>query len=117
MQGVFPILATTFHDDGSLDLESQANLVRHLVAQGANGLGLFGNASEGYALSDDERASLLKLVRETTDVPLIVSTGHAATHLAADLSRRAQDLGAAGLMVLPPWYMKTDADGLMFYYQ
>jgi 2-keto-3-deoxy-L-arabinonate dehydratase len=117
MQGVFPILATTFHDDGSLDLDSQANLVRHLVAQGAHGLGLFGNASEGYALSEEERSCLLKLVREITDLPLIVSTGHAATHLAADLSRRARDLGAAGLMVLPPWYMKTDADGLMFYYE
>ena len=59
----------------------------------------------------------LKLVRETTNGPLIVSTRHAATHLAADLSRRAQELGADGLMVLPPWYMKTDADGLMFYYE
>jgi len=117
MRGVFPILATTFHDDGSLDLVSQANLVRHLVAQGADGLGLFGNASEGYALSDEERFCLLKLVRETTSVPLIVSTGQSATHLAADSSRKAQDLGADGLMVLPPWYMKTDADGLMFYYE
>ena len=54
LAGVYPIVATTFHEDGSLDLESQANLVRHLLAQGAHGLGLFGNASEGYTLSDDE---------------------------------------------------------------
>jgi 2-keto-3-deoxy-L-arabinonate dehydratase len=117
LQGVFPILATTFHDDGSLDLVSQANLVHHLFAQGADGLGLFGNASEGYALSDAERVALLKLVRETTKAPLVVSTGHSGTDLAAELSRKAEDLGADALMVLPPSFMKTDADGLMFYYE
>lgn len=117
LEGVFPILATTFHDDGSLDLVSQANLVHNLLAQGADGLGLFGNASEGYALSDAERVTLLKLVRETTQAPLVVSTGHSGTDLAAELSRKAEDLGADALMVLPPSFMKTDADGLLFYYE
>jgi 4-hydroxy-tetrahydrodipicolinate synthase len=117
LQGVFPILATTFHDDGSLDLASQENLVRHLIDQGAHGLGLFGNASEGYTLSDAERTTLLKLVRQTAKLPLVVSTGHSGTGLAAELSRKAEDLGADALMVLPPSFMKTDADGLMFYYE
>jgi 2-keto-3-deoxy-L-arabinonate dehydratase len=119
LQGVFPILATTFHDDGSLDLESQASLVRHLLAQGAHGFGLFGNASEGYTLSDAERMTLLKHVREAAgpDVPLIVSTGHSGTALAAELSRKTEDAGADALMILPPSYMKTDVDGLMFYYE
>lgn len=118
LRGVFPILNTTFHDDGSLDTESQARLVRHLLQQGAHGLGLFGNASEGYTLSDAERTRLLKLVRETAgpDVPLIASSGHSGTQLAVELSRKAEDLGADALMVLPPSFMKTDADGLMFYF-
>src|SRR5207248_10748710 len=45
LEGVYPILNTTFHDDGSLDLASQAGLVEHLLEAGAHGLGLFGNAS------------------------------------------------------------------------
>jgi 2-keto-3-deoxy-L-arabinonate dehydratase len=119
MGGVFPILATTFHEDGSLDLQSQAKLVHHLLAQGAHGLGLFGNASEGYALSDEEKCALLKLVRETAGagVPLIASSGHAGTQQAVEASRKAEALGADALMVLPPFYMKTDADGLMFYFE
>jgi 2-keto-3-deoxy-L-arabinonate dehydratase len=119
MGGVFPILATTFTDDGALDLESQACLARHLLAQGAHGLALFGNASEGYALSDAEKSIVLKLVRETVgaDVPLIASTGSAGTYQAVEASREAEALGADGLMVLPPFVMKTDADGLMFYYE
>ena len=44
--GIFPIVNTTFRDDGSLDLESQTRLVRFLLDSGAHGLGLFGTASD-----------------------------------------------------------------------
>ena len=57
--GIFPIVNTTFRDDGSLDLESQTRLVRFLLDSGAHGLGLFGTASEGYTLSSDERLQLI----------------------------------------------------------
>lgn len=116
--GVYPILATTFHDDGSLDLDSQRRLIHHLLDAGAHGLGLFGNASEGYALTAEERRTLLTLVAREVDggVPLIVSTGHTGTVPAVELSRQAESMGAAGLMVLPPYLLKTDADGLRRYY-
>jgi 2-keto-3-deoxy-L-arabinonate dehydratase len=116
--GVFPILCTTFAEDGALDLESQQRLVDHLLEAGAHGLGLFGNASEGYALTGAERVSILKLVRNQVDgrIPLVVSTGHTGTDAAAEMSREARDLGADALMVLPPYYVKTDGDGLMFYF-
>lgn len=116
--GVFPIACTTFHDDGSIDLDSQRRLVRHLIDAGAHGLGLFGNASEGYTLSSDERRRLLDaIVAEAAGrVPLIVSSGHTGTDLAVSLSREAEAAGASGLMILPPYFLKPDADGLMHYY-
>lgn len=118
MQGVFPILNTTFRDDGSIDETSQLKLVDYLLEAGAHGLGLFGNASEGYALADDERRDLLKLIAKHVNgrVPLIASTGATGTELAVRASRIAQDLGAQGLMILPPFYLKPGADGLMHYF-
>ena len=117
--GIIPILNTTFHDDGSLDLESQNRLVHHLLESGAHGLGLFGNASEGYALLAEERIKILRLVAKEVKnrVPLVVSSGHTGTDGAVQLSKEAEDLGADALMVLPPFYMKTDADGLMHYFE
>lgn len=118
LEGVYPIVNTPFHEDGTIDLKSQIQLVRYLLDSGAHGLGLFGNASEGYALSWGERTELLKAIAKEVNgaVPLVVSSGHTGTELAVEASKEAQDLGADALMVLPPFYMKTDADGLMFYY-
>jgi 2-keto-3-deoxy-L-arabinonate dehydratase len=118
LEGVYPILLTTFHDDGSLDLESQRRLIHHLLDEGAHGLGLFGNASEGYTLSSGERRQLLALITHEVNgrVPLVASSGHTGTHVAVELSRESEDLGADALMVLPPYYLKTDGDGLLHYY-
>ncbi len=118
LEGVFPILNTTFASDGALDLPSQERLVEHLLEAGAHGLGLFGNASEGYAVTASERTTILELVRKRVNgrIPLVVSSGHTGTDVAVQLSREAADMGASALMVLPPYYMKTDADGLMFYF-
>src|SRR5215469_2219827 len=118
LTGIFPILNSTFHDDGTLDLESQIRLVHHLLESGAHGLGLFGNASEGYTLLDDERIRILRLVVKEVRgrVPLVVSSGHTGTDAAVLLSKEAEDLGADALMVLPPFYMKTDAEGILHYF-
>jgi 4-hydroxy-tetrahydrodipicolinate synthase len=117
--GIFPIVNTTFHEDGSLDLDSQVRLVRFLLECGAHGLGLFGTASEGYALSTDERVQLMQLiVREVHGrVPVVVSTGHTGTDVAVSLSRQAEADGADAVMVLPPYFLKPDADGIFEYFQ
>ena len=118
-RGVFPIVSTTFREDGALDLESQLRLVRFLLDAGAHGLGLFGVASEGYTLADDERGTLLKaIVAEVAGrVPVVASTGHTGTDVAVALSREAESLGADALMVLPPYFLKPDADGVYQYFK
>jgi 4-hydroxy-tetrahydrodipicolinate synthase len=116
--GIFPIVQTTFHDDGRLDLDSQRRVVRLMIDSGAHGLGLFGNASEGYALTEDERRQLLRVIVEETAgaVPLVVSSGHTGTDAAVALGREAEAGGAAALMVLPPYYLKPDAAGVFHYF-
>jgi len=118
LAGVYPILATPFSDDGSLDLESQDRLVDYVLEHGVDGLGLFGNASEGYTLFSEERVSLLERIgrRVNGRVPLVVSSGHTGTDAAVRMSREAEDLGASALMVLPPYLLRPDADGLLFYF-
>ena len=88
--GIFPIVNTTFLEDG------QVRLVRFLLESGAHGLGLFGTASEGYTLSTDERVQLMRLIVREVDgrVPVVMSTGHTGTDVAVMLSRQAEAEGA-----------------------
>ncbi len=118
LRGIVPIVVTTFHEDGSLDLESQRRLIRHLLDQGVHGLALFGNASEGYALTSSEREELLGITLKEVKgrVPVIASTGHNGTHAAVELSRAAEQAGADALMVLPPFYVKPDGQGVFDYF-
>ncbi len=118
-QGVIPILVTPFKDDGRVDVAGQLRVVDHLYRHGAQaGFGAFGNAGEGYALLPSEKRQLLEaIVRHLNGrAPVIAGVGATGTDAAVQACRDAEGLGAAGLMVLPPYYLRPDADGLMFFY-
>ena len=108
-QGVFPVVPTTFHADGSLDLESQRRCVDFMIDAGSNGLCILANFSEQFSLSDEEREHITRAVLEHVAgrVPVIVTTTHYSTAVCAARSRRAQEQGAAMVMVMPPYHGAT----------
>lgn len=108
-QGVFPVVPTTFHETGELDLPSQKRCVDFMIDAGANGLCILANFSEQFSLSDAEREVLTKtiLTHVAGRVPVIVTTSHFGTAVCAARSRQAQDLGAAMVMVMPPYHGAT----------
>jgi 2-keto-3-deoxy-L-arabinonate dehydratase len=118
-EGIFPIALTTFDEHFEVDETSQLALVNHLIDCGVHGIAIFGNASEGYALGEAEKARLMKLIigEVRRRVPVFVSTGHTGTHVAVELSRAAEEAGADGLMILPPYFLKPTAEDLFGYYK
>jgi 2-keto-3-deoxy-L-arabinonate dehydratase len=108
-RGVFPVVPTTFNQDGTLDLVSQCRCVDFMIDAGSNGLCILANYSEQFALSDAERELLARTVLEHVAgrVPVIVTTTHFASALTIERSRQAQTLGAAMVMVMPPYHGAT----------
>jgi dihydrodipicolinate synthase/N-acetylneuraminate lyase len=108
-EGVFPVVPTVFHADGTLDLEGQLRCVDFMIDAGSNGLCILANFSEQFALADDEREVLTRTILEHVAgrVPVIVTTTHFSSAVCARRSRRAQDLGAAMVMVMPPYHGAT----------
>jgi dihydrodipicolinate synthase/N-acetylneuraminate lyase len=108
-QGVFPVVPTTFTDTGELDLESQKRCVDFMIDAGSTGLCILANFSEQFVLSDEEREVLTATILQHVAgrVPVIVTTTHFGTKVCAERSRRAQDLGAAMVMVMPPYHGAT----------
>src|SRR5688572_7870815 len=108
-RGIFPVVPTTFTEQGALDLESQKRCVDFMIDAGSDGLCILANFSEQFVLSDEEREVLTRTMLEHVNgrVPVIVTTTHYSTKVCAERSRRAQDMGAAMLMVMPPYHGAT----------
>ena len=108
-RGVFPVVPTTFTDSGELDLASQKRCVEFMIDAGSHGLCILANFSEQFSRSDDERETLTRTALEHVAgrVPVIVTTTHFGSRVCAERSRRAQDLGAAMVMVMPPYHGAT----------
>ncbi len=108
-RGVFPVVPTTFDAQGALDLPSQKRCVDFMIDAGSQGLCILANFSEQFLLADDEREQLTQAILEHVAgrVPVIVTTTHFSTRVCAARSLRAQELGAAMLMMMPPYHGAT----------
>lgn len=108
-RGIFPVVPTTFTESGELDLPSQKRAVDFMIDSGVDGLCILANFSEQFVLSDDEREILTRTILEHVAgrVPVIVTTTHFSTQVCAARSRRAQEQGAAMLMIMPPYHGAT----------
>jgi 2-keto-3-deoxy-L-arabinonate dehydratase len=108
-KGLFPVVPTTFTASGELDLDSQKRCLDFMIEAGSNGLCILANFSEQFLLSDDERELLTQTALEHVAgrVPVIVTTTHFSTKVCAERSRRAQDMGAAMVMIMPPYHGAT----------
>jgi 2-keto-3-deoxy-L-arabinonate dehydratase len=109
LAGVVPVVPTIFHDDETVDLDGTARVVDYLMDAGVDGLCLLANYSEQFSLTDAERNSIAPalLDRVAGRLPVIVTTSHYSARVAAERSRAAQDMGAAMVMVMPPFFGAT----------
>jgi dihydrodipicolinate synthase/N-acetylneuraminate lyase len=107
--GIFPIAPTTFDERGALDLKSQKRAIEFLIDAGVNGLCILANFAEQFALTDAERAELITLIIDDVAgrVPVIVTTSHYSSRVAAERSRQAQEAGAAMVMLMAPYHGAT----------
>ncbi len=104
--GIWPVAPTPFHEDGSLDEPGMRRVLDCLIDQGADGICILANFSEQFLLSDAERELLTRLCIEHIDgrVPVIVTISHFATRIAVERAQLAKSLGAAIVMMMPPYH-------------
>lgn len=109
LTGVVPVVPTIFHDDESVDLAGTARVVDYLLDGGVDGLCLLANYAEQFSLTDPERDAIARtlLAHVAGRVPVIVTTSHYSARVAAERSRVAQDMGAAMVMLMPPFFGAT----------
>jgi 4-hydroxy-tetrahydrodipicolinate synthase len=104
LSGVLPITLTPFTDDGDVDEGSIDSLVEDYLGAGAHGLTILGIMGEAARLLDEERERVLRRYLQATAgrVPVVAGVSARATRMALDYARRAEDAGAAAVMLAPP---------------
>ncbi|MDP1613229.1 MAG: dihydrodipicolinate synthase family protein [Sulfuritalea sp.] len=101
--GVFPILATPFNEDGSIDLESLDRLVGFMGDIGVDGITILGVLGESNRMLDREREVLIArtVAAARGRTPVIVGASHPGTQATIGLCRMASELGADAVMIAP----------------
>jgi 2-keto-3-deoxy-L-arabinonate dehydratase len=108
-RGVFPVAPTIFGESGELDLDGQRRCIDFMIDAGSQGICILANFSEQFVLTDAERETVMRAVLEHVAgrVPVIVTTTHFASSICAARSRQAEEMGAAMVMVMPPYHGAT----------
>lgn len=118
LHGIIVAVVTPFTDDGSVDENTLRELVDRLVGDGAHGLIPCGSTGEFAALTHQERRRVVEIVIEQAAgrIPVVPQTGATTTSEAVELSRHAERAGAAGVMVVAPYYEPLNVAETKDYY-
>jgi 4-hydroxy-tetrahydrodipicolinate synthase len=101
LEGVFSVLPTAFRDDGALDLDGTAALVRATADAGVSGLTVLGVMGEAAELTEDERHQVVACVEAATTLPIVVGISGGSARVVSARARAAARSGVDGLMVSP----------------
>jgi len=117
-KGLFPALVTPFRD-GDVDEEAFIRLVERQIAGGVHGLVPVGTTGETATLSHDEHRRVVELCVQTARgrVPVIAGAGSNATDEAIELVRHAKTIGADAALVVAPYYVRPNQEGLYAHFR
>lgn len=114
--GVLAPVLTPFNDDLTIADDLYVAHAKWLLKNGCSALAPFGTTSEANSLGIDERIATLEALT-SAGVPaakLMVGTGTCALPDTVRLTRHAVELGAGGVLLLPPFYYKGVSDEGIF---
>ncbi|MCD5322740.1 MULTISPECIES: 4-hydroxy-tetrahydrodipicolinate synthase [Pontibacillus] len=111
---IMTAMVTPFDNRGNLDLEKTTQLVNYLIDNGSDGLVIAGTTGESPTLTAEEKIALCKHVVSVVDhrVPVIAGTGSNNTHASIELTKKAEQTGVDGIMLVAPYYNKPSQEGL-----
>ena len=114
-KGIGTALITPMTETGAVDYAAVEALAQRQVDAGINALIVCATTGEAPTLQDDEHIEVIRLVANIAKnkTPIIAGTGSNYTDHAVEMSIRARDVGADGLLCVTPYYNKCTQKGLI----
>src|SRR5512141_1027860 len=116
-KGSIVAIVTPFNN-GKVDYEKLRELVEFQIAGGTDAIVPCGTTGEASTLDYDEHMDVIKTVIDQVKkrVPVIAGTGSNSTAEAIELSQKAKEAGADGVLLVTPYYNKPTQEGLVRHY-
>jgi 4-hydroxy-tetrahydrodipicolinate synthase len=117
--GSFPAMTTPFDQSGRIDETAFAANIDRLIEAGADGFVVAGCTGEFWTLSHEERARIYDIAAEAVAgrVTLILGTGAVTVDETVVLTNMAEEAGADGVLILPPYFVKLTDDEIFAHYR
>ncbi len=112
-------MITPMTADGAVDYDGAARLATYLVDEMRNdGLVISGTTGESPTTTDAEKDRLLRAVIEAVGdrASIVAGVGTNDTAHTCELARQAERAGAAGLLLVTPYYNKPPQSGLVAHF-
>jgi len=112
-------MVTPMTGDGAVDFDAAQRVATYLVDGGIDGLVLSGTTGESPTTSDAEKEQLIRVVHEAVGdrAQVVAGAGTNDTAHTIELARQAEKAGAAGLLVVTPYYSKPPQTGLLEHFR
>lgn len=118
-EGIYPAVLTPFTKEGKIDFEMFTINTEAQIKAGVHGIILAGTLGEASALETEEKFELLQYAKKSTKgrIPVILNLSENTTKNAVSFAQKAKELGADGLMLLPPMRYKADSREVVEYFK
>jgi 4-hydroxy-tetrahydrodipicolinate synthase len=112
-------IITPFNEDGTVNFEEFGRIIEDQIQGGSDAIIVCGTTGESSTMDDDEHVATIKYCVEKVAgrVPVIAGTGSNCTREAVNISKKAEEAGADGLLCVTPYYNKCTQEGLYQYYK
>ena len=112
-------LVTPFTNDNNINYNKLEELIEYQIRNNTDFLVPCGTTGESSSLSNNEKKQVIKFVVEKTKnrIPVIAGTGSNNTKIAIEMSKYAKKIGADGVLVVTPYYNKSNQEGLYVHYK
>lgn len=116
---VLTAMATAFTPEGAVDPEATARIATHLVDKGHDGVVVSGTTGESPTTSVEEDGIILRAVLEAVGdrAKVVAGCGTNSTAHSVALAKQAAALGAAGILLVTPYYNKPSQGGVLQHFR
>ena len=118
-KGTATAMITPFYKDGGVNFEAFGKMIEYQIAGGTDALVILGTTGEPSTMLDEEKVAVMQYSFKKIDgrAKIIFGTGSNNTANAVAASKRAEKLGADGLLCVTPYYNKCTQKGIIEYYK